>query len=453
MKDIRSEYVGRRMVKKITKLIFSGALVFALVLVVPGNYHVAYAAPLEDCDLDGFDDATGVPVPWPGYDETKGDTPDGPAGSKNPTTTPSANSSSGNTGATETSGNNGGGASGNTGSTGTDKTDSAKSEETKTGSSKDNASGKNNDSKSSNTTTGSTDKTTSQTSSKTGSTAKNSSKSGTDKAASTTSESTSKSSPTSGNSTSGSSGSGNTSSNSASSNTDKTVKDNKAETDNTSNTAQNESNTEAETTASGDTESIGTDETDRSESEAETSQSKADVPETEQQPVVADNETTEASEISDDVLAAAVNTKGSLEIKEASGSILHAGSSVIVSGTGFAGNVQNLELVIQSELRQLGFVESSAEGSFEAQLAIPEDLSAGVHHIVVLYEGNEITRQEIEVGPKAADSFLQALSVGFTTENHGLVPGLLILLGLIVAGTGVLGYSVLFHSNKRKVNS
>ena len=49
-----------------------------LPLVVPGTTQLAYAAPLEDCDLDGFDDATGAPVPWPGYDETRGDTPAGP---------------------------------------------------------------------------------------------------------------------------------------------------------------------------------------------------------------------------------------------------------------------------------------------------------------------------------------------------------------------------------------
>jgi hypothetical protein len=444
MRNIRSEYVGRRMVKKITKVIFSGALVFTLVLTVPGNYHVAYAAPLEDCDLDGFDDATGVPVPWPGYDETKGDTPDGPAGSKNPTTTPgSTNSSSGNTGTSETAGNTGSGTSVSTGSTGTDKSDSAKSDDTKTGSSKDTSSSKNNESKSSNTTTGSTDKASSQTTDKTGSTTKSStSKSETDKTSSTTAGSTSKSNASAGNTTSGSSESGNTSSSTVA-NTDKTTKDNKTETDNTSSTAQtDESNTDAE----------NSDDTDSTVAEEEASQAEADVPESEQSEVT-DKEAAEALDTSEDIIVAAVNTKGSLDITEASGSILHAGSSVIVSGTGFAGNVQNLEIVIQSEPRQLGFVESLADGSFEAQLDIPEDLSAGTHHIVVLYEGNEITRQEIEIGPKAADSFLQALSVGFTTENQGLVPGLLILLGLIVVGTGVLGYSIIFRSNKRKVNS
>jgi len=53
-------------------------LAVPLTLALPGSAKVAYAAPLEDCDADGFDDATGVAVPWPGFDETHGDTPAGP---------------------------------------------------------------------------------------------------------------------------------------------------------------------------------------------------------------------------------------------------------------------------------------------------------------------------------------------------------------------------------------
>jgi hypothetical protein len=53
-------------------------LVVPVALNIPGAIRVAQAAPLEDCDADGFDDATGAAVPWPGYDETHGDTPAGP---------------------------------------------------------------------------------------------------------------------------------------------------------------------------------------------------------------------------------------------------------------------------------------------------------------------------------------------------------------------------------------
>lgn len=64
------------------RLVARGLLVSALVvpvaLNVPGLLRAAQAAPLEDCDADGFDDATGAAVPWPGFDETHGDTPAGP---------------------------------------------------------------------------------------------------------------------------------------------------------------------------------------------------------------------------------------------------------------------------------------------------------------------------------------------------------------------------------------
>lgn len=62
----------------------------------------------EDCDWDGYDDHTGVKVPWPGFDGTKGDTPSGPSensqtgkkqasASASPTPTSSASASSGST--------------------------------------------------------------------------------------------------------------------------------------------------------------------------------------------------------------------------------------------------------------------------------------------------------------------------------------------------------------------
>jgi len=79
-KNILNIQVINRFSKKYFKILFSVALIFTLVVAIPVISINAYAALLEDCDLDGYDDATGVPVPWPGYDETKGDTPSGPGG-------------------------------------------------------------------------------------------------------------------------------------------------------------------------------------------------------------------------------------------------------------------------------------------------------------------------------------------------------------------------------------
>ena len=156
----------------------------------------------------------------------------------------------------------------------------------------------------------------------------------------------------------------------------------------------------------------------------------------------ADEGTSEDAGTSAADLQSAMNTEGALKITDAAGGIIHAGSPVIISGTGFKSDINKMEIEIQSEPRQLGTVEVSENGSFEAELSIPEDLKAGVHHIVLLYQGKEITRQQIEVGPKAADSFLRAISVGFTKDNKGLIPGLLILSGLFIVGTGALGINV-----------
>jgi len=51
---------------------------------VPMSVSIAHAddndyTQWEDCDWDGYDDHTGVKVPWPGFDGTKGDTPAGPS--------------------------------------------------------------------------------------------------------------------------------------------------------------------------------------------------------------------------------------------------------------------------------------------------------------------------------------------------------------------------------------
>jgi hypothetical protein len=48
-------------------------LAFALLVVPLAVPTVARAASIEDCDLDGYDDATGSPVPWAGFDSTRGD--------------------------------------------------------------------------------------------------------------------------------------------------------------------------------------------------------------------------------------------------------------------------------------------------------------------------------------------------------------------------------------------
>lgn len=456
MKTFRNENAGKRFRKASYKIIFLFVLMCVLVLTAPGSFHNVYAAPLEDCDLDGFDDATGVPVPWPGYDETKGDTPAGPAGSKTPATVPDSTAS----GSTNSE------ASGKSGGENADKSSSVKAGDSKAASSgkTDNTTNNNKDANTGKTENAAATKTNSSVQDKAGKTDSTVSgktentKSDTGKAESGKADSVSKNNA--GKTESGKTGS------TASDKEDSAA--GSAESGITGSTASGKEDSAVVNTESGKTDGTAQDTTDSTEADSADTASSA-APDSAKAPVAGTDTTDEisigqsgetkantddiASEASDTLaeeLETVINAKGSLEIADVSGSLIHAGSPVLIFGSGFAGAVGNLEIVIQSESRQLGIVESSENGSFEAQFIIPEELKAGVHHIVVLYQGKEITRQEIEIGPKAANSFLQALSVGFTSDNAGLLPGLLILLGLFVSGVMVLALTVLIRPRPKK---
>lgn len=433
MKSIRSKHGRMHNIRKAYKISFSLAVILILVLSIPGRYQIAQAAPLEDCDLDGYDDATGVSVPWPGYDETKGDTPEGPGGSKaaaqgNADSTAAGNSSSEATGKTS-GGDSGKGSSVKSGSsknTNSSKTNGTKSENAKTEISGKTGSvnSKMNSTVQDNKGKADSGKTSSTASNKQGSTAGGStSKERTDKAGSRSKERTDKA----GSGTSGKINSavqGNT---------------NKGEAANGGSAAEGGVNSSDNATAGGANSSVSREEN----NQEEYLQSEKEAPEVNSgNGGSADEGTSADTGTSADDLQSAINTEGALKITDAAGGIIHAGSPVIISGSGFKGDINKMEIEIQPGPRQLGAVEASENGSFEAELSIPEDLKAGVHHIVLLYQGKEITRQQIEVGPKAADSFLQAISVGFTKDNKGLIPGLLILSGLFIVGIGALGINV-----------
>lgn len=394
MKGERNQMVNdfkvRRLYRnRIYKAVFSALLILGLVLVVPGSFHKFIAAPLEDCDLDGYDDSTGVPVPWPGYDETKGDTPDGPAGSKTPevTTTPAITPTPV-TAASDTKDSNAAGStSTKTGSGNSKITGSTKSDNSSKSQSSKNDSGK-------------------------ASTSEKASTSGV-KSNSTTAAGSSK-------------------------NTAKVTEKASGKSNNISQSVSEASAIDKiNNSAQSNTQKVDSSKTENAVP-GEDGNQKAVSQNTEEQPQVTAESPTESSDTAEEITEA-INTKGSLNITEAAGSIIHAGSSIIISGSGFYKDLKNLEIVIQSEPRQLGVVESTQDGSFKAQFDIPKDLAEGTHHIVVLYQGKEITRQEIAIGPKAADSFWQALTVGFTSDNQGLIPGILILTGLLVLGAIVLG--------------
>ena len=63
----------RKILRKLLPITFTLAVATAVTFSTPVFVERAYAAPMEDCDLDGYDDHTGKPVPQRGFDGTKGD--------------------------------------------------------------------------------------------------------------------------------------------------------------------------------------------------------------------------------------------------------------------------------------------------------------------------------------------------------------------------------------------
>lgn len=436
MKTIRSKYVSRCLKKNIVKMLLAFIITFTGMLVLPGKSHTVYAAHLEDCDLDGFDDATGVPVPWPGYDETKGDTPDGPGGSKTSGTTSGGITGNNDSNATSSSGSTKDGTASGTTST------KAEASTSKAADSKTDSAGNNTKSikgnVAENTTKDSTEPAAkNKTNSKVNSTSKSTGKNVSDSISSTSSTSTS-SSTTSNQPNNAISEKSNSSSGDQDGNTINKSLSTKA-TGTTGSTAPDKSSTATaeepgnettkENTVSGDGSSDAIADSTESEINQENSGVTAESSET--------NEV-ELADFSEVFLDSIINTKGILDITETNGSLLHAGSTIIITGAGFKENIENLEIELHSEPQPLGVVNSKEDGSFDLQVSLPENLESGNHQIVVLYQGKEIVRQQIEVGPKPADSFSQALLVGFTSENKGLIPGLAILGGLFVLGVAVI---------------
>jgi hypothetical protein len=146
---------------------------------------------------------------------------------------------------------------------------------------------------------------------------------------------------------------------------------------------------------------------------------------------------------------AIVQQQGEIEVKEAEGAALHAGSKIVISGYGFYGDVAELDVEIHSTPTPLGKVGTDADGYFELTVTVPEDIEEGTHNIVVLYQGQEITRQPVELAPAAADSFIKALTVGFTGDNAELFAGLGILVALVVLGGLALGINGVVRGRRR----
>lgn len=366
-------------IKFLTGIALSAVLTASIIITQPLYVTNVYAIVYEDCDLDGYDDATGKALPWVGFDGTKGDSiPSGWDGTTYESkgdyeASLNKNSSSDNSSNTQSS-------------------SSSKS----SGSNSNNSSGSN--------TSGSSSSPKSSSSSSSKSTSKSSS-SGTK-------------SSTSG-SNAGSSGKKTTSTGSSVSNSED------------SQSTENETldtDTEEETTTT---------------TKSKKKKKKKSVTSVEETTTAIENETVEEQDI--------INTIGTLDINEVDGSDIHAGSAIVIKGTGFAVNVNDIIIEIHSDNKiNLASVNTTEDGSFEVQANIPENLAEGTHEIVLLYQGQEIISQSIEVGPTVADTFLKAFTVGFSTQNKGLIPGLSILVLLAALGAALTVGNGLFGKKKPK---
>jgi hypothetical protein len=345
----------------IKNILVSAALISSLAITEPIYVKTVNAAEIEDCDLDGYDDHTGNPVPWIGFDSTKGEAIPGDwdhstiyksvkayqdAHTKKEEPKDTASDSSGKdsktSGSKSSSSTGSSSGKGNTSNQSSGKTAKGKTEQVKTG-----------------------------------------------KSSTTTSNAAKKNS-------------------------------------NGKSSEAKEAGEEETTTSSEETTEVKKDKKKKHKKKNKKAATKNAKGKS------AAVKATDDEETSDEETALAV---GTLKVDEADGSIIHAGSNLIVSGTDFEGNVDGIEIEIHSDNHiLLGYANTVEDGSFESEVSIPENLPAGTHEIALVYQENVIATKTIQVGAKVADTFLGALTVGFTSQNSGLIPGLLLLAGLFAAG-------------------
>lgn len=76
---------------------------------------------------------------------------------------------------------------------------------------------------------------------------------------------------------------------------------------------------------------------------------------------------------------------------------LQPGAEVTVTGTGYAASVPELVLELHSTPVQLATVATDADGGFSTTVTVPVDIEPGEHHLVVLYDGAEVTSTPVQL--------------------------------------------------------
>jgi hypothetical protein len=133
--------------------------------------------------------------------------------------------------------------------------------------------------------------------------------------------------------------------------------------------------------------------------------------------------------------AAIIETKGTIEVApKEEGADLHEGSKIVITGTGFYGDVAGIEIEIHSTPVSLGSASSDGEGGFVVTFTLPEGIEAGSHSIVALYKGTELVSAPVEISPAPVSNFLEAFTVGLTGNNPERAPGIIIFIVIVAVG-------------------
>lgn len=138
--------------------------------------------------------------------------------------------------------------------------------------------------------------------------------------------------------------------------------------------------------------------------------------------------------------ATVLATRGRLEVRDAQGAMVHIGSSLRITGEGFAPGLNGFEIRLDSAGLLLATVSTDANGRFEVTVEMPATVASGEHRFGVAYAGKHIAHARVAVGARPADSFVEALLVGFGEGNDERGAGLTLLLGLAVTGLVAYGW-------------
>lgn len=128
---------------------------------------------------------------------------------------------------------------------------------------------------------------------------------------------------------------------------------------------------------------------------------------------------------------------------------LEPGATVTITGAGYAPNVPELVLELHSTPIQIGAVATDQAGAFATTVTLPADVEPGDHHVVVLYDGTEISSTPVQLVAAEAEA---ATTTDEATAPAETVPpqvGVLILGVLAAFGFAALGWHLVSGRRRR----